>query len=273
MTRSGVVGFCLALFIQVAPSWSPAAAPGGKKIVYFDPDSNYEAMPDIVAWINKHLATKLPGFRFLAVHDMKAFTKAVSESSAEYVVVPSAMLGPKAPFKLTPLLVSKGGGDVFYHKILLDRGTGPPTNLEGKRIATTASVRLDARSDDILAVLRGAGMTTTRAVVVRVSKDIDALLALSFNQVDAALVTPASLDVIREINPAAAQTMRTVWTSGALLRPPLCAVGEFENAETRAQAVAAFAGMGETEFGRNALQTMGIEGWVPFQKSMLKEDI
>ncbi len=54
--------------------------------------------------------------------------------------------------------------------------------------------------------------------VIPVAKDIDALLALSFGQVQAALVTPDSVEVLKRINPGASAKFRTVYTTSPILR-------------------------------------------------------
>lgn len=65
-----------------------------------------------------------------------------------------------------------------------------------------------------------AALGVTGARIVTVPKDIDALLALSFGQVDAALVTPISVDVLREVNPQVASKFRILAETAKILRSP-----------------------------------------------------
>lgn len=243
----------------------------GGNIVLYDPDANFSAMDDIIAGLNQHFAVRVPGVRVQATHNRETFEATVKNTHAEYVVVASTYLKDVAALPLQPLLVPLLSGNAFYRKVLVDNGQGAPRSLAGRQIATvTTGNRGRGGRNDFLEVLKNDGITSDGAVLIKVSKDIDALLALTFGQVQAALVTQGSINVIKEINPSAAASLRVLWTSGPILRSPLCAVKENESMSRREPMVSAFMTMGQTANGRAAMQTLGFEDWEAFRPAMME---
>jgi ABC-type phosphate/phosphonate transport system substrate-binding protein len=106
---------------------------------------------------------------------------------------------------------------------------------------------------------------------VPVSKDVDAALALTLNQVDAALTTPGSLQVLMRINPSGASTLREVYKSPKILRPPLCLLSDKIPPERRKRVIDAIKNMADDAQGKQAMQAMGFNGWMVFEQWMLKK--
>jgi ABC-type amino acid transport substrate-binding protein len=242
-------------------------------LVYYDPDANYQAIVAITSLYNAFFRTARIDLTFQPVQTRAAFEKLVGKESASFAIVSSEyLLKVSSPVKLTPLLVPSSAGDTSYRKLLVDRGSGDGRpDWSGKRIATTVvgANPLAARLA-VLELLRRAGIRSSDVSVIMVSKDIDALMAISYGTVDAAVVSPGSLAVHRRIQPKAAAALRTVFQTDPILRSPLCIVANRASSARRDRVVEALRRMGKDKIGREAILSMGFDQWVPFDTGMLR---
>lgn len=247
-----------------------APANGEGRIVYFDPDANHQAIVNIATWFNDYLASAAIALVFQAVESRDAFERLLADPKTRFALVSSSYVA-SADTRLDPLLVPQVGGDPFYQKVLIDVGGRDGRDLSGKNLAATVIAKGDKNSfKDLLQSLSSGGVKVDGVRVIPVAKDIDALLALSFGQVQAALVTPDSVEVLKRINPGVAAKFRIVYKTSPILRAPLCEVGKKSNARERSDLVSALQRMSQSDDGRKAMRTMGFEGWLPFQAEMLK---
>lgn len=238
------------------------------RIVYFDPDANHAAILRIAADINAFLKAKNIPWEFQPVNSVDAWTELMRDTRTKFVVIPSALVD-NAGTPVSPLLVPTANGNASYVKLLLDNSQGKAGDLRGKTIAVTASADISRKNvDKLLASLRGAGLSVDESVVVPVSKDIDALLALSFSQVGAALVTSESVEILKRINPHAAERFRKVYETQPILRSPLCEIRGRVQAPDREKLIAAFVEMGSESHGLAAMRSMGIDHWIPYDKAV-----
>ena len=168
-----------------------------------------------------------------------------------------------------PLLVPESNGTVVFHKVLVSMGTAPLARLEGVLTAVAAIDKNPQRAGkEWMKLLAANGFATKGVMVLPVSKDIDALLALSFGQVKAALVTPRSTEVIKRINPTLSQSLRIVHQTKSVLRSPLCVVSGNASSKDVAMVRRAFESITASGGGRQAMALLGYDKWVPFKKSM-----
>jgi ABC-type amino acid transport substrate-binding protein len=239
-------------------------------VVFYDPDANHKAILNITAWFNKFLDDSKLGLSFQPVQGRADFEKMLGKKEVAFAIVSSRYLREHKDGGLVPLLVPSAAGNTRFEKLLLDKGQGQKGQLEGKRVAATAtSADPKQAAQAILATLGEAGLDVDGVIALPVAKDIDALLALSFGQVEAALVTANSLQVLRGINPKAVESFRLVFKTKGSLYPPLCAVdGRADKTEREAFARVVQA-MAKHAEGRKAMQTLGFDTWVPFAPEML----
>lgn len=243
---------------------SPTSSPG--LLVYFDPDANHQAILSITSRFSGYLAEKNVDLEFQPVQTRDALRALLADERTRFAIVNPSYSGAEID-SLLPLLVPTKQGDPYYHKVLLDNGGGASGESQAKTVAAALPVSNTVEAaQSLLALLPSRTLNVNTVSTVAVTKDIDALLALSFRQVDAALVTPASLEVLKRINPVAAQEMRVVSQTKPILRSPLYAVGKRTRPDERDNLIATLRAMGENELGRSAMNTMGIDGWVSFLK-------
>ncbi|MBK8011230.1 MAG: PhnD/SsuA/transferrin family substrate-binding protein [Deltaproteobacteria bacterium] len=250
---------------------SPAGANDPKMIVLYDPDANHQALGDITAAFNAYAATSEARFTLQPVESRTAFETLLTEQRPPFAIVSSSTL--RAPwgreFGLNPLLVPSSKGDVFYRKALVSNVARLLTSLKGVSTAVAViDVDPKAAALDALAPLTEAGFETEGAIVVPVTKDIDALLALAFKQVDAALVTTKSMDVLTRVNPALSKLLKVTKETAPLLRPPLCSVGTNAGPEDIVAVMQLFAQMNQTDAGQRLMSLLGFDAWTPYKKSM-----
>ncbi len=241
-------------------------------LLFYDPDANHQAIVNISSWFNNYLRDSDSGLSFQPVKDRKTFEKLLRQPTTKFAIVSSAFLRDSRGKGLNALLVPSMAGDVYYRKKLFDKGQGTAGDLSGANIAATVTgADANKGGESVLAGLRRTGLKLTNAHIIPVSKDIDALLALSFGQVQAALVTPSSVEVLKRINPAAVASFRAVIETKPILRSPLCAVTDNTTVGERDAMSRAIATMGEDENGRKAMRTLGFDQWVTFDLSMVKK--
>lgn len=243
-------------------------------IAYFDPDANYSAIETIMGLFNRFLASSgLQGLSLQPVQSVERFEELLRARETRFALVSAAYVKAATGQLLRPLLVPTHGGEVFYSKALFDtrQGTATSKSLDGKTIAVTlAGGDPHVGIKTVLGRLKNEGVSVEGCRIIPVPKDLDALLALSFGQVDAALVAPLSVEVMRRINPAAVKRLRKLHEAKPVLRPPLCQVAERPSSGEVRALLEALGKMARNELGRKALDFLGIDGWVPYREEMLK---
>lgn len=243
---------------------APAYAGTQRTILYYDPDANYDAIPRIIQSMNEYLAAQLPGFVMQMTSDPATTADTIKTDRIAYAILGAEFVNSTKTLGAAPLLVPEYKGSIYYNKLLVDRGTGPVGDLRGKRIAAATGDSRAGVADRVLDLLKHAGLQVDDAVFLGTSKDLDALLAVIFGQADAALITSNSLNTLKIVNPAAAKTMRNVWTSGNILRPLLVAIRGNEHGAQRDDVLKAFSTIPDNAAGRSAMQALGYDKWVAY---------
>jgi ABC-type phosphate/phosphonate transport system substrate-binding protein len=268
--RQGVASLAVMVATLFGPGRAAADDTVPGRIVYFDPDANHQAIVNIATWFTDYLASASVELVFQAVESRDAFERLLTDPKTRYALVSSTYLAG-SDAKLEPILVPQVGGDPFYYKVLIDVGIGDGHDMSGKNLAATVIAKAGSTNfKELLSSLSAGGVRVEGTHVIPVAKDIDALLALSFGQVQAALVTPDSVEVLKRINPGVAAKFRIVYRSSPILRATMCEVGKKSTPKERGSLVSALQRMSQSDDGRKAMRTMGFEGWIAFQPEMLK---
>ncbi len=238
-----------------------ASATTGATIVLYDPNTNYQAVDQILTWFNRYLAERLPGYEFVVVNNPSVFRELLGRETTAFAMVGSALLQRDHGIALEPLLIPTAGGERTFRRVLVDLGAQVQPDLRGKRIA--AALAVGESEQPLLAQLAAAGLKVEGALVLRLSKDIDTLLAINFGQAQAAVASESSLEIFHRISPATAGQLRVLWKSEPVLRPPLCAIGARRPPNERRQVIEALMQMGQSDQGRKAMLSLGFDSWTP----------
>jgi hypothetical protein len=264
MRSRGIVAVTL-LMVCLVPRVGSAAEP---KFLLYDPDTNHGDIVAITAAFNKFLAGIEEGTTFQAVQKPEAFVSLAKDEQSKFAIVSSAYLSAK-DVKLTPLLIPSLHGDIYYRKVLLSSTQmASSKDLRSKNVAVTGAGNptLAKRTQD---ELNDAGVTG--AMLINVPKDVDALLALYFGQVDAALVAPASIEVLKRVNPSAVTSLKVLLETKKILRSPLCVISDRADSQEAQKMLTAFKGIAGTPQGRDLMRHMAIDSWVPYQSWMANQ--
>jgi ABC-type uncharacterized transport system substrate-binding protein/ABC-type phosphate/phosphonate transport system substrate-binding protein len=234
----------------------------GRTVIFYDPDANHEAILQITSWFTEFLRTVDPKLKLQPVRSTAAFEKMMNNGQVDFAILPSSYVARKqSGGKIVPLLVPSSKGEVKYRKALFQQNGS-------SKMATVAAATSNTK--EVLKMLSSAGVKTDGVTIIPVSKDIDALLALVFGQVDGALVMAESMEVIKTIQPGADQQLKKVQDTRAITRTPLCAIPEAVPADYQQKLVTAMKQMNKNASGARAMRTLGLDSWVGFEASMLK---
>ena len=125
------------------------------------------------------------------------------------------------------LLSGNNSGSTRFSKILVaKKNVGTIQDLRNKNIA---AVSFGPETESIINIQLSPGLSTAMVRIISVSKDIDAIMALAFDQVTAAIVTRESFDRLKGINLEMAGTMRILRSLNPIDYPMVVAFPEGKN--------------------------------------------
>lgn len=241
-----------ALLAALIGLWPGAA--GATDIALLDPDANLASLRQLRAQVADFLRGVHPALElqpFVKAADLERF---VAERPVPFAILAEDAAEPWRGRGARPLLIALRGGRPTYTKVLVvRRGT---TLREGSVIASTATV---AQVRAIPA--KGPLAAVARARVLRVSKEIDALLGMTFGRADAAYVTPETLAQLGRFDPDLAASLEEIHRSQPIKNAQLYALAKDAPQDLEKQLVEAFLRMDRTPSGRAALQALGYSGW------------
>jgi hypothetical protein len=149
-------------------------------------------------------------------------------------------------------------GRSTYRKALMTRSNAD--SIDDLARGSIAATLHSMGSGDPDAVLGSFHLASGSARIVPVPKDIDALLALSFGQVDAALVTSEQYEQLARTSPAEAERLRVLAFSSEVGLPPVFASPAAGEAD-RERLAALLARLREVPNGAELLAMLGFDGF------------
>jgi ABC-type amino acid transport substrate-binding protein len=199
--------------------------------------------------------------RFQAFARYEDFVRELRVVTPAFVIAPSwanELAGAAAG--LQPLAVATRNNASRYRKALLARPAIETVAdlAEGSIAATIHAMGPDGEQT----VLDAFNLDPARASVVPVQKDIDALLALTFDQVDAALVTSAQFDAHARVNPAIVRDFHVIGFSPEIDLPLLFASPSVPG-PIAGRMAGAFVDAEGSEAGRRLLDLLGFDRFLP----------
>jgi ABC-type amino acid transport substrate-binding protein len=202
----------------------PIAAPrqpGTSLLYFFSPDWRPPDLGKLTAAVEKAFASGGVPISFQAFTRYEDFERQVAEAPPEFLIAPAWLADSPPGLSLTVIAHPLHHGKSTYRKALMTRpGIDSIDDLARGSIAATVHSMSNGSPD---AVLGAFHLAVDSARVVPVPKDIDALLALSFGQVDAALVTSQQYEELAKTSPAEAERLRVLAFSPEVGLPPVFA--------------------------------------------------
>jgi len=241
---------------------APAATarrPGASLLYFFSPDWRPPDLGALGAAVEKTLSASGVPVSFQAFTRYEDFEHQLIDSPPAFLIAP-AWLGtnPAATrgLALTVLARPLHHGKDTYRKALMTRpGIDSIDDLARGSIAATLHSMSNGSPDVVLGAFH---LAVDSARVVPVPKDVDALLALSFGQVDAALVTSKQYDDLERTRPAEAERLRVLAFSPEVGLPPLFATPQADPA-VAARLRDAFVRLADLPDGAAILSMLGFD--------------
>ena len=178
----------------------------------------------------------------------------------------------KGRFNAKPMLIASKDDKTYYHKIIVvhkDSDIKQLDDLKGKTLALASSGKQDYPYLDKV-IFKGQLNSKASLMIMPVSKDMDALLALVMKQVDAALVTPGSYELLKEASPAYVEGIESFYTSPPIPMPILCTIKPNIQQETINHVQDVFLEMDIDPMGQETLRLLQIDEWIPFSNTYLQ---
>lgn len=189
------------------------------------------------------------------------FAEQAKATSPEFLLAPAWLDGPEAGdlgLDLRVIARARRAGKSTYRKALMARAsTDSVDDLSNRAIATTLYSM--GRGSEA-AALDSFHMAPETAKVVAVAKDVDALLALVFGHVDAALVTSRQYDLLEESNPTEAEALQVLALSREIRLPAVFAGSEASGRDAR-KMTKLLENLPETAEGREILAALGFDAF------------
>jgi hypothetical protein len=239
-----------------------AAAAEPVKVLLYDPDAAVPNIRVLRSAMQEYLAGRRADVRFAPFERLEDFRRAVAEERPQFAIVASwALRGEGARLGAKALATPTRAGKPTYEKrlVVTDRALGT-RDLGGKTLATTR-MGDDALLDQVM--FKKIGLETRELKIVYVSKEIDALLALTFGQVKAALVTEATILAFAKSDPEGAAKLVTLAASREIPLPQLVYFPANCSDALVKEVLPLFLEMGQHPQGQRLLKLLRFDDWQP----------
>jgi hypothetical protein len=188
------------------------------ELFFFSPDWTTGNLNVLAEAVDRYIAENELSLKFQAFARYEDFKSQVEVRRPAFVIVPAWVESDGSlGVSLSKIARPVRDGKTSYRKALMARvSVTSTTELNGASIAAAV---IGTGPEDPKSLLGHFGLAASNADIIPVPKDIDALLALSFGQVDAALVTPAQLEMLQQVNPNSTKNLHVLDFSPAVPFP------------------------------------------------------
>ncbi len=177
-------------------------------VVYYDPDGNLRRIVDISSEGNKLFGSI--GLKFVVTADENSFNNALKQYNPEYFIMNSIIYQSKRKdLNLEISFIFLKNKNYTYTKKLV-------TFQEGLTAKDLRDKVLASSFKDV------SDIVPIEARVLKVPKDLDALLAMKFKQADVAIVSESSIEIFRSISPFDSSLLKIIYTSREIFNPVFC---------------------------------------------------
>ena len=245
---------------------SPDKSEAKKTVMFFDPDANLTNIVKVKGALQRYLRKIDPKTKFQPITKYKTFQRLIKRKKPDLLIISSHYYKAHAEsLSLKPVFIAEKQGKLSYSKILLTKSEASKGSVSIKSIATT-STRDYVKSLDF----KKANIKAANLSVIQVTKDIDALLALSYGQVESALLVPDSLEYLKAANPESVKGMKKVFNTPKTINPVLCVVGDNKDSEMKAF-LDAFKNISNDKDGKAFMNFLGYSKWITPPKKIIKQ--
>jgi hypothetical protein len=204
--------------LSVAPS---VQAGPGTVMYFYHPDANLRDVAQLKSQVQEYfrsIDSKIQLTAFLKLQDLE---KAIRSKPPDILLASSWVsktTGSQHGYK--PLLVGQVGTNRSYKKVLISKKALPPSGSPSLSMVGLGQQNLK----QLVPKLRKYAHLN----VIEVSKDLDAVLAVSFGQVDLGLVRSQNIEAIRKVNAMAVKGIQVLAQSAPIEYPIISASPKLE---------------------------------------------
>ena len=255
----------LFFFITAIITVSPIKVFSGDNITigYYNPDISYPAS-EIIKTADNYYKKLNINLSLQPISNFDNISRLLFDNGVEYLIMPPLFvdyINQDIKVKLRLEAVDKYGSNSYSKYILIKKDSGIKTvnELANKLIASSSYGKI---SEEILNkyIFSGSPLKTDNVDILWVKKDLDGIFALVFGQVEAAIVAPASYELLSKEKPEFSSELTIVYTSGKIYFPCLYSKDIILNS-LDGDIQESFLKMNENGFGMELLKIFGIEKW------------
>ena len=246
--------------LPAAPAIEPRQ-PGVALFYFFSPDWRPPDLGKLAVAVEHALAAGQVDISFQAFTRYEDFERQVLVQPPSFMIAPAWVEGPGGTIlglELRVIARPQRHGKSTYRKALMTRAN--IDSIDDLARGAIAATLYSMGSGNPASVLDTFHLAAESAKVVPVPKDVDALLALNFGQVDAALVTSEQYEQLARTNPAEAEKLRVLAFSSEVGLPPVFAAAGANPAE-RDRLRDLLGRLREVPEGPSVLTMLGFDGF------------
>jgi len=224
------------------------------QILYYTPKQKTQNYKDLKVLFDKYLKS-YGAFEFQPFSDKKTFEQFVSRSNCLFMLSGYHFKEIARNYNLKPLLVEKSGNTVSETNVLI-----------AKSYSVNGIVTSAFSSDYTNQLVRKS--IGTKLEVLKVPKEIDALMALGYGMSQVAAVSRESFEHLKKVNPTLTKDMRIISESLPIYR---MIVATKSNHSISNQEMELFKRMHTDLNGRKVLRLLGIDKIVTLNNNQLTQ--
>lgn len=249
LTSFAAIFLALFIILSLGPGVRVAFA---TTMYFYHPDANLRDVAELKSLVQEYFKSIDSKIKLQAFLKRKDLESAMKRKPPDYLLAASWVskdTGSRLGYK--PLAVGQMGAKKSYEKVLISKKALPPGGTP-----TVSMVGLGGQDiKDVVPNLKKYAHLN----VIEVSKDLDAVLAVSFDQVDLGLVKSQNIDAIRSVNALAVKDIKVLGRSSPIEHPIISAspnVGA-PDVDKFLQGVLTV----KNAKSAKALDLMGFDGW------------
>ncbi|MEA2027436.1 MAG: hypothetical protein U9N49_00470 [Campylobacterota bacterium] len=225
------------------------------QILYYTPKQKTQNYKSLKVLFDNYLKP-YGSFEFQPFSDKKTFEEFVKNNNCLFMLSGYHFKEIAKTHNLRPILVEQSRNTVSETNVLIAKGYGRVKGIVTSAFSTKYTNKL---------VKKSAG---TRLEVLKVPKEIDALMALGYGMSQVAAVSRESFEHLKKVNPSLTKDMRIVSESLPIYRMIVAAKSSHPIDSHKIQL---FKRMHKDRNGRKALRLLGIDKIVKLNQNQLTQ--
>ena len=261
------------IFLFSAPKVCVTSVASGKnyarEFYYFNPDSPQSNLGQLKSEFEAFFFNNNFSFSFQPFTHFVDFHRLNSERRPAFIIVPEWYLQKYGKeLGLHPLLIPVRNGSTSYEKILLvsKASTQGLNDYDIVPFAMTPMGSNGQQMSSIQELIADELISVQQLNIINVPKDLDAILALVLGQVKMALVARDNLQIIADVNPRIAQSIRKLDKSITVSMPVLCYLEGRVDTEDIQNLLNTFKNMSVEQPRNKIMEMLQIDDWRNFTK-------